>query len=84
VGPSSIFIGGGKLEKIMAHSYDNVSHGSRGHCALDSNRGSFDPFEKPTIDSGYESIVATDAMFRGLCYPEGSANLINRVFIDEG
>ena len=47
----------------MGHSYENAGFGSHGYCALGSNRGPFDPFEKPTIDSGNESIVATHAIF---------------------
>ena len=39
--------------------------GSHGYCALGSNRGFFDPFGKPTIDSRNESIVATPAIFIG-------------------
>ncbi len=58
-----IFIRGGELEKLMGHLYENTRLGGHGYFALGSNRGVFDPFEKPPIDSGYESIgVATDLM----------------------
>ncbi len=59
----AIFIGGGDLEKVMRHFHGNASLGSHGYCALGNNRGHLWPFEKPTIDSRGESIVATYAFF---------------------
>ena len=44
----------------------------------------FRPVEKPTIDLRIKSIVFTGIVFEEFCYPVGSANFINRVFIDEG
>ena len=43
----------------------NACFRSHGYCVLGSNRGFLDPSEKPTIESGNESFVATPATFNG-------------------
>ena len=42
---------------------ENAVLGSHSYCALGSNHGPSESFEKSTIDSRNESIVATNAIF---------------------
>jgi hypothetical protein len=54
----------------LGHSSENTGFGSHRYCALGTavppvTVGFFKPFEKPTIDSGSKSIVATPAFFIG-------------------
>ncbi len=70
---SSIFIGGGEPEKVMRYFYDNASFGSHDKPLLVC-RGLLTTGEKPTMNSEYEFIVATPAIFSGVGAPNGRKN----------
>jgi hypothetical protein len=53
------------LEDFPTTDIQKASVCATRQCAFGSNPGVLDPMEKPTIDSGNESIVATPAFFIG-------------------
>ncbi|HVN78522.1 MAG TPA: hypothetical protein VMW38_05950 [Terriglobia bacterium] len=57
-----IFIRGGELEKVMRHFYENASFGSHDKLLLVCRRLLI-ASEKPPMNSKYEFIVATPAIF---------------------
>jgi hypothetical protein len=58
----TILIRGGELETVIAHLYENASFGSHDKLLLVC-RGLLSTYQKVTMNSNYEFIVATAAIF---------------------